>query len=103
MPDRDWPLVSSKLKQRPEISEKLTDVSSLILFNDGDKQYTKDDMTSKSVFALMWFERNNRFLPTMNLVLWGLACFQVDELFGFRGARTQREVEDEKIAQYRVY
>lgn len=52
VPDRDWPLVSSKLKQRPEISEKLTDVSSFILFNDGDKQYTKDDLTSKSVFAL---------------------------------------------------
>jgi hypothetical protein len=31
-PDRSWPLVPSKLKQRPEISEKLTDVSSLVLW-----------------------------------------------------------------------
>lgn len=99
-PDRDWPLVSSKLKQRPEISEKLTDVSSLILINDGDKQYTKDDMTNKSIFALMWYERNNRILPTMNQILWGLACFQVDELFGWRGSRTQREREEEKVNQY---
>lgn len=88
IPDRDWPLVSSKLKQRPEISEKLTDYSSLILFNDGDRQYTKDDMTNKIIFALMWFERNNRYMPTMNQILWGLACFQVDELFGFRFSRT---------------
>ena len=75
VPDRDWPLVNSKLKQRPEISEKLTDVSSLILFNDTDKQYVKDDMTNKCAFALMWYERNNRYMPSMNQILWGLACF----------------------------
>ena len=103
MPDRDWPLVDTKLKQRPIISEKLTDVSSLILYNEGDRQYTKDDMTSKSIYALIWFERNNRFLPYMNQILWGLACFQVDELQGFKGTRTQRETEDEKVAQYRIY
>lgn len=97
VPDRDWPLVCSKLKQRPEISEKLTDMSSLILFNEGDKQYGRDDMTNKIIFALMWFDYNNRMMPTMNQILWGLACFQVDELFGFRGSRTEREREDEKI------
>ena len=34
---RHWPLVDDKLKQRPEISEKTTDVSSLILYSDNDK------------------------------------------------------------------
>lgn len=103
VPDRDWPLVNSKLKQRPEISEKLDDVSSLILYNDSDKQYAKDDMTSKSAFALMWFERNYRYMPTMNQVLWGLAQFQVDQLMGWKHNRTDREIEDEKISQYWSY
>ena len=35
-PDRNWPLVSDILKQRPEISEKTNDISSFILYSDHD-------------------------------------------------------------------